>query len=75
MTDDDSLVSEFEFRGDIASTATGTNGDTVLSTEQQNILDDLRLQLCQENLMYLNEHKEVNFDCGYMHCSLKRLLR
>lgn len=64
MTDDNSLASEFEFRADPTSTADETNGHGVmLSSEQQNVLADLKRHLCFEDLMYLNEHKEVNFYC------------
>lgn len=60
MSDDDSLVSEFEFRRDFMRTASDPNGNRVISPEQQNVLNDLRLHLCREDLIYLDTHKEVN---------------
>jgi len=60
VSDDDSLVSEFDIRRDAKPTAMDSYVDNVLSTEEQDILDELKINLCREDLIYLNEHKEVN---------------
>lgn len=60
MSDGDSLISEFEFRRDFMRIAYSPNGNRVIRSEQQNILNDLKLHLCREDLIYLDTHKEVN---------------
>ncbi|XP_060857729.1 uncharacterized protein LOC132935258 [Metopolophium dirhodum] len=58
-SDHDSLSVEFDFRGDAAPTAMDPYRDDVISDRQQSILNDLRIHLCRENFIYLNNHKEV----------------
>ncbi|XP_003245185.1 uncharacterized protein LOC100568897 [Acyrthosiphon pisum] len=58
-SDSDSLSAEFDFRGDAAPTSMDPYRDDVISDRQQSILNDLRIHLCRENFIYLNNHKEV----------------
>ncbi|KAL4153294.1 hypothetical protein QTP88_001127 [Uroleucon formosanum] len=55
----DSVSVEFDFRGDAAPTAMDPHSDDVISDRQQSILNNLRINLCRENFIYLNNHKEV----------------
>jgi len=61
-SDYDSLSVEFDFRGDAEPTAMDPHRDDVISDRQQSILNDLRINLCRENFIYLNNHKEVRID-------------
>ena len=61
-SDHDSLSAEFDFRGNAEPTAMDPHRDDVISDRQQNILNDLRIHLCRENFIYLNNHKEVRID-------------
>lgn len=58
----DSVSVEFDFRGDAAPTAMDPHSDDVISDRQQSILNNLRINLCRENFIYLNNHKEVRID-------------
>lgn len=58
-SDYDSVSVEFDFRGDAAPTAMDPHSDDVISNRQQSILNNLRIHLCRENFIYLNNHKEV----------------
>lgn len=60
--DYDSVSVKFDFRGDAAPTAMNPHLDDVISDHQQSILNDLRINLCHENFIYLNNHKEVSID-------------
>ncbi|VVC24746.1 Hypothetical protein CINCED_3A013432 [Cinara cedri] len=48
-----------DFRGDAPPTAMDPYRDNVISAKQQSILNELRIDLCHEDLAYLNDHKEV----------------
>lgn len=52
MSNNDDLVSKYKCRG-------GVNVENVVNAEQQRILDELKAKFCLEDLIYLNEHKEV----------------
>ncbi|XP_022173077.1 uncharacterized protein LOC111035679 [Myzus persicae] len=58
-SDYDSLSVEFDFRGDAPPTAMDPYRDDVISDRQQSILNELRINLCREDLIYINTHKEV----------------
>lgn len=61
MTDDDDVLSlEMDFDGDATPTAMEAYRDNVISDRQQHILNQLRIDLCREDVAYLNDHKEVN---------------
>jgi len=61
-SDDDIVSVEFDFRGDAAPTAMEPYCDDVISDWQQSIINELRINLCREDLIYLNNHKEVSID-------------
>ncbi|XP_025202037.1 uncharacterized protein LOC112599368 [Melanaphis sacchari] len=56
---DDIVSVEFDFRGDAAPEAMEPYRNDVISDHQQSILNELRINLCREDFMYLNNHKEV----------------
>jgi len=58
----DSVSVEFDFRGDEAPTAMDPYRNDVISDRQQSILNELRINLCQEDYIYINNHKEVSID-------------
>jgi len=61
MSDDDSSKSvEMDFCRDSGPTVMDRYCDNVLSKRQQIIMDKLKIDLCHEDLIYLNNHKEVN---------------
>lgn len=66
MSDDDSISVGLDFRGDAPPATMAPYRDGVLNEEQQSILNELRIDLCRENLIYLNNHKEVNINCILM---------
>ncbi|KAF0773656.1 Uncharacterized protein FWK35_00003467 [Aphis craccivora] len=55
----DDVPIEFDFRGDAAPTSMDPYCDDVISDRQQSILNELRIHFCREDLIYLNNHKEV----------------
>lgn len=57
--DDDSVSVRMDFRGDAPPTAMDPYRDNVISDGQQSILNELRKDLCLDDLAYLNNHKEV----------------
>lgn len=61
-SDYDSVSVKFDLRGDAAPTAMDPYRDDVISDSQQSILNDLRINLCRENFIYLNHHKEVSIN-------------
>jgi len=61
-SDDDCLSVAFDFKGDAAPTAMDSYRDVVISDRQQSILNELRINLCREDYIYLNNHKEVSID-------------
>lgn len=66
MSDDDSISIGLDFRADAPPTSMAPYRDDVINDKQQSILNDLRIDLCRENLIYLNNHKEVNINCILM---------
>ncbi|XP_026820435.1 uncharacterized protein LOC113559036 [Rhopalosiphum maidis] len=58
-SDDNNVSVEFDFRGDAAPTAMEPYCDDVISDWQQSIINELRINLCREDFIYLNNHKEV----------------
>lgn len=59
MSDDDSLLTEMDFCGNVAPESMDPYRDNVLGPRQQCILNELRIDKCREDLIYLNKHKEV----------------
>lgn len=62
MSDDDSLLTEMDFCGNAAPESMEPYCDNVLGPKQQCILNELRIDKCREDLIYLNKHKEVIID-------------
>lgn len=59
MSDDDSILTEMDFCGDAAPTSMDPYRDNILGPKQQSVLNDLRIDRCREDIIYLNKHKEV----------------
>lgn len=59
MSDDDSESVGMDFRGDPPPIAMDSYRDNVISARQQSILNELRIDMCHEDMIYLNNHKEV----------------
>lgn len=59
MSDDDSLLTEMDFCGNVAPESMDPYRDNALDSRQQCILNELRIDMCREDLIYLNKHKEV----------------
>lgn len=61
MSDSDGVSSTgTDFSGDTIPTAMDPYLDGVVSDRQQSVLNELREDLCYDDLNYLNKHKEVN---------------
>lgn len=63
MSDNDGESAEMEFRADSTQSTMNHYRDNVLSQNQQIILNKLKIDMYRENLIYLNNHREVNIDC------------
>lgn len=59
MDNDDDVTVEMDFNGASAPTGMDNYRDNVISDRQQEILNQLRIDACREDVTYLNNHKEV----------------
>lgn len=77
MSDDnDSSVPSdiMDFRGDTAPIAMESYRDNVIDDRQQSVLNDLRINLCQEDFAYLNNNKvNIPIDVVVMSISSNRM--
>lgn len=60
MSNDESVSSDnMDFCGDTAPVAMDSYRDNTIGDRQQSVLNDLRIHLCQEDFVYLNNTTEV----------------